>query len=125
VTGKIVGATRSTDGRGGVLSTCLSCGAYIPRSASYCREHEPVKRSTRMRGGGAQISKFRRLTLLLAGTRCEAVVDGERCACDDAADLESHHIVPVAAGGTHDARTNGICLCRWHHAAIEGRKLVS
>jgi hypothetical protein len=106
-----------------VVSTCIKCGGYCPRGESYCGEHRPVRRSAKLRGGGATISRFRRDVLLLSGSRCEAVVNGERCTVDDPAELEAHHLIGVAAGGSNDARLNSVCLCRSHHALIEARRL--
>ncbi|HWF31122.1 MAG TPA: hypothetical protein VG188_01015 [Solirubrobacteraceae bacterium] len=124
MTGKIVGATRSTDGRGGVLSTCIACGRYTAVGQSYCHEHRPKRRSAALRGGGAQIARFRREVLLLSGGRCEAVVDGKRCTETDSANLEAHHLIAVSNGGANVARENGVCLCKVHHAAIESRRLA-
>jgi len=106
-----------------VVSTCIACGAYCARGDSYCGQHRPIRRSAKLRGGGATISRFRRETLLLAGGRCEAVIDGVRCETTDPAQLEAHHLRAVTAGGSNVASENGVCLCRVCHAMIESRRL--
>lgn len=103
------------------VSTCLKCGGYVPVGESYCGRHRPRRRSAKLRGGGATISRFRAEVLRLAGGRCEAVWDGVRCSETDPAKLEAHHIVAVADGGANDA-TNGRCLCLGCHARVEGRR---
>jgi predicted restriction endonuclease len=75
------------------------------------------------RGGGTVIARFRAEVLRLSGGRCEAVIDGVRCDVTDAQRLEAHHLRGVAAGGSNDAASNGVCLCKLHHAMIEARKL--
>ena len=122
---RFAGVTGRTDGvYAGSVSSCLTCGKHVPRGESYCGKHRPIRRSAKLRGGGAQISRFRREVLLYSGCRCECVIDGQRCTETNPANLEAHHIVPVSRGGANDARTNGVCICRSHHALIEGRTLT-
>jgi RNA polymerase subunit RPABC4/transcription elongation factor Spt4 len=106
--------------RGAVMSTCLSCGAYVRRGASYCPQHEP-SRVSKNRGAGATQRKFRAAVLDAAGHRCECVtvVDGERVRCPVRGDenLECHHVRSLAAGGSNDP-DNGRAVCRDHHLQL-------
>lgn len=101
-------------------SPCLTCGELT--AGSYCDAHRANASSTRStpgRGSSAQIARFRRAVLLLAGHRCEAVIDGERCAVTDPRVLEAHHVRGLRAGGTNDPASNGVALCRAHHRQVE------
>jgi hypothetical protein len=114
---------RAEQDRGARVSVCLQCGTYCALGSSYCQRHTPVPRARKLRGGGATISRFRRDVLLRAGSRCEAVVDGVRCEVTGADALEAHHVRPITAGGTNDASTNGVALCRAHHSMLTARGL--
>jgi hypothetical protein len=110
-------------GAGGIFSACLSCGARCQRGESYCPKHRPVRRSAKLRGGGAQIAKFRAECFRIAGGQCEAILNGERCSERDPKQLEAHHVQRVTESGPNDAATNGLLLCKTHHALLESRKL--
>ena len=56
----------------------------------------------------------RRIALDRADWRCQAVENGERCT--GRASLEVDHIVPLAAGGSHNPENLQV-LCRRHHRA--------
>ncbi len=99
---------------------CLTCGEL--GLESYCAAHRPAarpSRSTPGRGSGGQIAKFRAAVLRLAGGQCEAVIQGERCDVTDPRLLEAHHVRGLRAGGTNDAASNGVALCRAHHRHVE------
>jgi hypothetical protein len=90
---------------------------------SYCGRHRPRRRSAKLRGGGATIGRFRRECFALSGGQCEAVTDGVRCDVRDPQRLEAHHVRAVTEGGANDAVTNGLLLCKHHHALLEARRL--
>ena len=81
---------------------CLGCGALIGKG-SRCRRCDPKpKRYREKRGSGWAQGRFRAAVLTRAGGRCER--------CGSTSRVEAHHIVSVAAGGTHDP-SNGRVLC--------------
>jgi hypothetical protein len=98
---------------------CLKCGA-LTSDGSYCDRHlPPGTRQTPGRGSGGQAAAFREAVLKLAGYRCEAIEDGERCTVTDLALLEAHHVHALRDGGTGDPWLNGVALCRSHHRQVE------
>ena len=77
----------------------------------------PVSRTAKARGNGTDRARFRRAVLAAAGNRCQAVEEGERCPVIKAARLEAHHLVSLARGGSNDP-SNGVALCKRHHAML-------
>jgi 5-methylcytosine-specific restriction endonuclease McrA len=85
------------------LTPCLTCGALC--SGSYCAEHKP---GHGLRGSGGKQTTFRRRTLARTGGRCAL--------CGSRENVEAHHPVALAVGGTHDQR--GVPLCAECHRAL-------
>lgn len=101
-----------------VFSSCLSCGCHVPRGQSYCGAHRPIRR-----GSGAARERFRREVMRRAGGRCQCIENGKRCPVTDPAQLEAHHVRALFDGG-ENAASNGLLVCKAHHAiltAAQGR----
>jgi hypothetical protein len=116
----VIGAAESSDARGAVVSSCISCGRYCAKGASRCHRCERLKPS---RGTGAARERFRREVMARAGGRCECVEHGVRCPVTDPAQLEAHHVRAVIDGGGNDAARNGVLVCREHHAKLTAARL--
>jgi hypothetical protein len=105
-----------------ITRACLGCGVLITGGRSRCVNCRP-KRNVKARGGGAQITRFRATVMAIAHHQCEAIENGVRCTERDPAELEAHHLKPISEGGSNDPVTNGVLLCKDHHARLEGREL--
>ena len=90
------------------LTPCLRCGE-LTRDGSYCRTHDPRRKHGR-RGSGGKQATFRRRTLKRTGGRCSR--------CGSRHQVEAHHPVGLAAGGTH--KQEGVPLCVICHRALHG-----
>jgi hypothetical protein len=99
-----------------MLRPCITCGVLV-ESASGCALHAKRPRSTPGRTGAGQAA-FRDAVLAAAEYRCQATENGVRCGLTDPPLLDAHHLKRLCGGGTNGP-SNGVCVCRHHHRAVE------
>lgn len=91
-----------------IATTCVNCGTAIPQGRSRCDACRPARQAN-----GWAWRERRMAALYRDGFRCTARTrDGVRC--PTTTELEVHHVVPLAKGGT-DAMSNLRTLCKAHH----------
>jgi 5-methylcytosine-specific restriction endonuclease McrA len=91
-------------------SFCAVCRTRIPKG-SRCRRHavrSPSNRAWHQPGAAAV-----RASLLGPGACCRV--------CGSIQDLEVHHVIAAAEGGSTTPE-NLVVLCRKHHLAVEAEK---
>jgi len=92
------------------LTPCLRCGT-LHRNGTYCQACAPRGRESRSPTTRAQRGPGEWRTQRAAALQR----DEHRCVrCGETNQVEVHHIIPVAAGGTHHL-DNLTTLCPRHH----------